>query len=251
MVVSSQKAASMSHRRTYAETVEGRRRFLSYLKVFLIFFLCFAVLTGIFVSAYSVSSEAMKPGLEKGDRVLASPIVYGPVTVFGKLPGFARPARGDLVLIDPPYSERPGFWMSIADAFVRFFTLQRVSIVSHGATSSLDGPFIERVIAVPGDTVSMKDFVFTVRAEGHELSEFEHSAERYDITKPALPEGWDNSYPLSGSMAPRTLGRDEYFLANDNRGCPGDSRLWGVVKLGRIRAKVFFRYWPFGRTGTP
>jgi len=240
----------MSHRRTYAETVEGRRRFLSYLKIFLIFFLCFEVIEGIFVCSYSISTEAMKPGLDRGERILASPIVYGPVTVFGKMPGFGRPARGDLVLVDPPYAERPGFWTSIADAFVRFFTLQRVSIVNHGANASMDGPFIERVIAVPGDTVSMKDFVFAVKADGHELSEFEHSDHRYDITKPGLPAGWENSYPLSGSMASRTLGRDEYFLANDNRGCSGDSRLWGVVKLDRIRAQVFFRYWPFSRLGS-
>jgi len=240
-----------SHRRSYAETVEGRRRFFSRLKVLLLVFLAFEAVVGLFVASYSVSSTAMAPTIRPGDRILGSPIVYGPVTALGKLPGIARPDHGDLVLVDPPYAERPSFWTSVADAFVRFVTFQRVSLTGRGSEASLNGPFVERVIAVPGDVVSMSDFVFNVKAGGHELSEFELSSHRYDITKPSLPQGWDPSFPLSGTMGSRTLGKDEYFLAGDNRGSSSDSRLWGPVKLDRIRAQIFLRYWPFRRAGAP
>jgi len=240
-----------SHRRSYAETVEGRRRLFSRLKVLLIVFLAFELVVGLFVASYSVSSTAMAPTVRPGDRILASPIVYGPVTALGKLPGIARPDRGDLVLVDPPYAERPSFWTAVADAFVRFVTFQQITLSGRSSEASLNGPFVERVIGVPGDTVSMRDFVFSVRAGGHELTEFELSTHRYDIAKPSLPKGWDPSYPLSGSMGVRTLGRDEYFLAGDNRGASSDSRLWGPVKLDRIRAQVFLRYWPLRRAGSP
>lgn len=241
----------LSHRRSYAETVEGRRKLLSRLKVLLIVFIAFEAVVGLFVASFAVSSAAMAPTILPGDLVLASPIVYGPVTALGKLPGPSRPERGDLVLVDPPYAQRPSFWTSVADSFLRFVTFQRLSLAGRGSDASLRGPFVERVIGLPGDTVSMRDFVFKVKSGGHELTEFELSSRRYDITKPGLPKGWDPSFPLSGSMAARELGKDEYFLASDNRGCTSDSRLWGPVKLDRIRAELFFRYWPFRRLGSP
>jgi signal peptidase I len=241
----------LSHRKSYAETVEGRRRFLSRLKVLLLFFVAFCFVSGLLVGAFSVSSEAMKPGLQPGDLVLGSPLAYGPLTVFGKPPAPTRPDRGDLVLVDPPYAARPGFWASLADSFVRFVSFQRLSLKDPESAEVLKGPFIERVIALPGDEVRMDDFVFKVRPAGteHFLTEFELSDSRYDITKGSLPEGWSEADPLSGTMPPRILGKDEYFVAGDNREAASDSRLWGPLGIARFRARIFLRYWPFSRFG--
>jgi signal peptidase I len=243
----------LTNRKSYAETVEGRRRFLSRLGVLLLVFFAFEFVAGIFVCAFSVSSRAMDPTITAGDRVLACPLVYGPFTVFGKLPALARPTRGDIVIVDPPYAPRSSFWASFADAFVRFITLQQVSPVARGQGAAQNGPFVERVIALPGDSVEMDDFVFKVKSAGseHFLTEFELSSLRYDISKPAQPEGWTDSFPLSGSMPEMKLGKDEYFLASDNRGASSDSRLWGPEGIERFRAKVFLRYWPFSRFGSP
>lgn len=241
----------LSNRKSYAETVEGRRRVASRLGVLLLVFLSFELIGSVFMAAFSVSSSAMRPSLYPGDLVLVSPLLYGPETVFGKLPPFSKPQRGGLVIVRPPYTERPGFWAAAADAFVRFVTFQRLSIVGKEGQGSVAGPFIERVIALPGDTVKMEDFVFMVKQKGsqHFLTEFELSSLRYDIEKPVLPEGWATGYPLSGSMAERVLGKEEYFVAGDNRGASSDSRFWGAIGLDRFKALVFLRYWPFSRFG--
>lgn len=243
----------ISRRRSFAETVEGRRRLLGRLKIFLIVFLAFELLTGFFMAALSVSSTSMAPTIQPGDRLLATPAAFGPATLFGKLPGLAKPRRGDLVLVDPPFAELPGFWRGVADSVVRFVTFQQVSLISRGSAEVASGPFVCRVVGVPGDTVRMEGFVFTVRPAdgGQSLTEFEFTDSRYDIEKPSLPAGWQASYPLSGSMRERSLGADEYFVANDSRGASADSRLWGTVGPDRLRAKVFFRYWPFRRMGRP
>ncbi len=242
-----------SRRRSFAETVEWRRRLLGRIKTFFLLFLGFELLTGLFLGAYAIGSSTMAPSLLPGERLIASPLPFGPSTMFGKLPAPARPERGDLVLARPPLALRPRSALAFADALVRFVTLQRVSLVARGGEASEAGPFIVRVIALPGDSIEMRDFVFRVRPAGseHYLTEFELSKSRYDIRKPELPSGWRESFPLSGSMPMRTLGSEEYFVACDDRGATADSRLWGPVSRERFEARVLLRYWPLTRFGLP
>lgn len=243
----------LAHRKSYAETVEGRRRFLSKIKVLLLFFIAFCLLAGLFVAAFGVTTSAMEPTLEPGDLVLASPLVYGPQTLAGKFPAPIKPERGDLALVVPPYAGRPSFWASLGEAFIRFVTFQRLGLPGLSAKASLRGPFIERVIALPGDEVRMDDYVFKVKpaGSGHFLTEFELSGSSYDILKGTPPEGWSDADPLSGTLPARVLGKDEYFVAGDNRQAAGDSRLWGPIGLASFRARVFLRYWPFSGFGKP
>lgn len=242
----------LNSRKSYAETVEGRRRFLTRLGVLLLVFVAFEVVVGLFLATFSVSSSAMEPTLARRDYVLATPLVYGPSTFLGKIPAPVKPSRGDIVLVEPPYGRRPSFFRALADSFVRFVTLQRISLM-RGPEATLLGPFAARVIGMPGDTVEMDDFVFKVQAAGtdHFLTEFELSHDRYDIQKPNLPQGWSDEWPLSGKMPARTLGKDEYFVAGDNRAVASDSRSWGPVGIAHFKAKILLRYWPFSHFGIP
>lgn len=240
-------------RRSYAEAVESRKRLGLRLLVLLLVFFCFQVLSGLFVTAYSIGSKTMAPSLAPGDLVLATPLAFGPDTVFGKLPGIRHPERGDLVLTEPPFASRPGFWPSVFDSLVRFVTFQRFSLLSRGHAAVLAGPSVQRIVGLPGDTIKMKNYVFRVKPAGseHFFSEFELSTKQYDIVPGKSPSGWIESFPVSGSMSAQTLGKDEYFLAGDARGLSSDSRLWGAVKSDRLLSLVILRYWPPARFGSP
>lgn len=240
-------------RRSFTEKVEGRRKLLFRLGLFFLIFLGFETISGLFMSNYAVSSTSMEPTLLVGDRILASPAPFGPRTAFGKLPAMARPRRGDIVIVSPPFVPHRGFFGSVAESFARFVTLQLYRPVSRTRDPAIMGPFPLRVIGLPGDEVSMEDFVFKVKpAEAsNALTEFEFSSRRYDIHKPSLPEGWQKGFPLSGSMAPRVLGKGEYFVAADDRASSADSRTWGPVGLGSFESEVLLVYWPFKRFGSP
>jgi signal peptidase I len=195
----------------------------------------------------------MAPTVLPGDRLIATPLAFGPRTIFGKLPGVSKPERGDIVIVDPPYVEKPGFWGMLADSIVRFFTFQLVSLEGRGGGRSLSGPSLERIIGLPGDTVEMKDFVFFVRPAGSEsaLTEFEVAHTAYDISAEEPPLNWNTALPLSGTLPPLVLGENEYFVAGDSRSVSGDSRLWGPIGIENLRARVILRYWPLKRFGSP
>jgi signal peptidase I len=244
--------ALLTRRRSFTETVEGRRRFARRLAAVFLIFLGFEVVSSFFFAAFAVCSVSMSPTLLPGDRLIVSPLAFGPRTLFGRIPGLSKPERGDLVIVDPPYVEKPGFWEMIADSVVRFLTFQQVSLEGNRKNRSLSGPSIERIIALPGDTVEMKNYVFYIRPAGAEsaLTEFEVANTSYDIKTEEPPLNWNEKLPLSGSIPPFTLGENEYFVAGDSRSISGDSRLWGAVGIESLRARVILRYWPPARFGS-
>jgi signal peptidase I len=242
----------LGKRRSYAEAVQGRRRTVRRLFLLFLVFLCYEILSGLFLSTYATRSLAMEPTVHPGDRLLATPLAFGPHTFFGKLPGIAKPERGDIVVVQPNYVERLGFWASLFDSFVSFVTFQLVSPSTSGSDGILSAPTLLRVVGLPGDTIAMDDFVFKVKAAGTDqfLTEFELSSTRYDISHADAPEAWSEDLPGSGHMDARLLGKDEYFLAGDARSSSSDSRLWGPVRMDRLRDRALVRYWPPKRFGS-
>jgi len=219
---------------------------------FILFFLCYETMQSIFLSSYSTDSVCMSPTLLRGDRLLATSLAYGPRTVFGKITWSRLPDRGDIVIVDPPYSRGRGFLASVADSLIRFVTFQRVSLFA-GDDPQDSGPLIQRVIGLPGDVVLMEDSVYKIRQSGseHFLTEFELSRRPYDISRSEAPELWKLEYPASGRMEMRYLAADEFFIDSDDRSAVSGSRLWGPVSKDRLLAKALFRYWPFTRFGAP
>jgi signal peptidase I len=245
-------AIVLGKRRSYAEAVQGRRKTFRRLGLLLLVFVCYEFLSGLFLSAYAMKSASMEPTVLPGDRLLATPLAFGPRTLFGKLPGFSRPERGDIVVAEPNFARRLGFWATLSDSFVRFVTFQLVSVARGGPDGTLSAPSLLRVVGLPGDTISMDDFIFKIKAEGADqfLTEFELSSSRYDVSHEKAPDAWSADLPGSGHMDARVLGRDEYFLAGDARSSSSDSRLWGPVRIERFRDKALLRYWPPKRFGS-
>ncbi len=237
---------SYRERNTFRSSVWRLIRFILLLLVF------YLLVTHFFVTARTVDTVSMSPTLQPGDRIVTTPLTYGPTIPFSDnhLPGLAAPARGDLVLLTPPYHRRPSVFLQFADPVVRFFTLQKVSLLHNDA--SWDHPLmIRRIIGIPGDTIRMKDFTFLVRPRGETsfVPEFQFANGIYRIDRNGLPAGWKDDLPFSGSLPEITLGNGRYFVAGDDRLGATDSRYFGTVGRASIREKVLLRYFPFKRFG--
>lgn len=91
---------------------------------------------------------------------------------------------------------------------------------------------IKRVIAIPGDTVAIKDG--KVYRNGIVLHE------------PYVKEIYD-----SKDFEEQVVPPGSYFLVGDNRPRSFDGRDFGFVTREDIIGKVWFRFWPLNRIGKP
>lgn len=91
--------------------------------------------------------------------------------------------------------------------------------------------FIKRIIAAPGDTISIQNNI--VYVNNQPLTE-----EYLPLNTPTPP----GSFLTEGTVV--KVGEDQYMVFGDNRTHSSDSREWGQVTSKEIIGKVFFRYWP-------
>jgi signal peptidase I len=210
------------------------------------FFVIYTVISGLFVSNRVLENNTMRPGLLPGDRFVFLSFVFQHMfrdRSQGNLPFH----RGQVVLVDRTAVNRPVV-KTVLDGLVRFCTLQRLSLFPKEDTL-----FIKRVIGLPGDTITMNNYVVRVKPAGsYELTEFEWAA-AVDLSYiPELPQvspQWDESIPFSGSMDSITLKEEECFVLSDDRSITNDSRTWGPVPADSITGKALIRYWPLTRLG--
>jgi signal peptidase I len=234
---------------SYAEQKSQRHRVRGVLLWVLAFFLVYNALTSFFFSMRVLENDTMQPGLRFGDRFVLSSFSFHALLDRFKLPSPAVPLkRGNIVLVDMSLEEKPSVSADILDGFLRFFTAQRVSL-----TGREEHFFMKRVIGLPGDEISMTNFVLRVRPQGglYTLTEYEVSERSYVLDIPQVPALWDDSLPFSGNMDRIILGEDECFVLSDDRGNTNDSRTWGPISVHLVTGKVLFRYWPLNRLGRP
>jgi signal peptidase I len=239
------------HKYSYTTQKEQRRKTANVLKILLAVFLSFEFISAFLVRNVVVWNTSMKPGIEAGDRLLVTPLVYGPpVHLFGiRFPGIHKPERGDLVLVRPPYLPEQKGIVLVPDSIVRFLTFQNFSLLYRDRNSWENSEIVKRVIALPGDSVYVKDFTVYVKTSdsAHFLTEYEVGKSVYDLNRDGLPANWDPAFPLSGSNDVTTLSDDQYFVVSDNRLASNDSRYWGPISGRNFEGRVFLRYWPFAR----
>ena len=187
-------------------------------------FLTFIVLLVLFRGAVAdwnvVPTGSMKPTIVEGDYILVNKLAYDinlPFTTF-RLLNLENPKRGDIVVFD---SEKAG---------------KRL---------------VKRVVAVPGDVVSLKNNLLTINSESAQYQPVKPTNQAIVATAPntltykesiagyshlinLIP---DRRSPLQ-SFGPVVIPDGQYLMMGDNRDNSADSRVFGFVPRSEITGKA-------------
>ena len=127
-------------------------------------------------------------------------------------------------------SIQPGIWVVVDKVSYRFGSPQRGDIVVFNSPTEDERDFIKRVIAIPGDTVEIKDE--SVYLNGVAFDE------------PYLANPPNYNTPL------QTIPPNEYFVLGDNRNVSVDSHLGWLVPQVNFVGKAWLIVWPRDQWGT-
>jgi len=229
---------------SYTAQKQQRYKIFKYIFVFIVLYVAYNCFNSFLFSVWVIDNNTMQPGLNSGDRLLFTSFVTPSWLLDKNAQNKFLFKRGSIVLVDMGRFKEKKIPLRVIDGIVRFFTAQRKSVFSGKGQY-----YIKRVIALPGDEVSMSNYVFRVKAAGsaYSLTEFEFSDKPYHPNIPLMSELWDGSVPFSGNMDAIVLGPDECFVISDDRSNTNDSRTWGAVKTSLITAKALLRFWPLSK----
>lgn len=186
--------------------------------------------------AFEIDGPSMYPALRQDERVIVDRHAYAfwlpAQDAASKV--LRAPDRGDVVILRSP-----------ADGF----------------------DIVKRVVAIPGDTVEIRDGSLwlngapVARGEASECAAFAdapaglHYRPGECVSRDETLDG--RAYGTMGvldmmDMAPVTLAENQVFVLGDTRDRSNDSRFFGPVQLAHLKGKVLFAYWApeAGRIGT-
>ncbi len=113
---------------------------------------------------------------------------------------------------------------------------QRGDVIVFKAPIANNKFFIKRIIALPGETIDIKNGKVTIYNDSH--------PEGMLLEEPYVSEANQAHNSLKMSM-----GHDEYFVMGDNRAGSFDSRFWGPLKKDNIVGRAFLRLYPLNEVG--
>jgi signal peptidase I len=168
------------------------------------------------VKPYQIPSESMEPTLDVGQRVLVNRLGYH----------LGDPSIGDIVVFNPPAGAERGNQCGVPHP--------NGQPCPQETPEKADVNFIKRIVAGPGDTLSVQG--------GHPVVN--------GVVKSDEPYTRDCGAGGSCNLPETiTIPPDHYFMMGDNRGESDDSRFWGPVPRDWIIGKAFATYWPPNRIG--
>jgi signal peptidase I len=170
------------------------------------------------IKPYRIPSASMEPTLDVGERVLVNRVNYR----------IEDPSRGDIVVFHPPEGAVSG---GTGECGVT--TAIPGQPCTRPTEERADVNFIKRIVAVPGDSVAIRD--------GHAVVNGKVQDEPYTAPCGSAEEC---SFPRPFKVPP-----DHFFMMGDNRGASDDSRFWGPVPRKWIIGQAFFTYWPIKNIG--
>jgi signal peptidase I len=113
----------------------------------------------------------------------------------------------------------------------RVFEIERGDVVVFSFPGDVRKSFIKRVIALPGETLTIK--------QGNVYIDNALLTESY------IPPEFQSHTDLG----PVTVPADHYFVMGDHRSVSNDSRHWGPLHRRFIYGKAMLKYWPLNDIG--
>lgn len=242
--------AFSNRHRSYTEKVMTARKRRRGLRKVLLVLLAVGLVRTFFLQSYKVDATSMRPALAPGDRVLSFPLPVGAATLFGKLPRITDLKRGELVVLAPDPIPTESWWFGAWDSLARFFTLQYYSPLARRHGLSLTSPGLYRVVGLPGDAIRRKGAMYEIRPAGSTSFQNEYmlSEVSYSLSGTSPVSG----QAQGGEFARVSiLGKNEYFVACDDRSLLAGSQLWGSVGQERIIGRIIAVWWPLRRMKIP
>ena len=158
------------------------------------------------VRNFRVDGSSMHPTLEGGQYLLVNKLVYFQVD------------RERLSRIIP-------FWkVDRPDGRFAIHPPKRGEVIVFHFPQNPAKDFVKRVIALPGEEVSLREGTVYINGE-------------------PLEEAWQPAKDRS-TMPPVRIAEKEYYVLGDNRRASNDSRSWGAVPEENVVGKVWLVYWP-------
>jgi len=169
------------------------------------------VFTRFVAQATQVPTESMKPTIMVGDHFF--------------LDKFAFPAN----------------YPSFVRTYLPTRTVGRGDIIAFRAPDGGEIPFVKRIIALPGDTIEIRNKIVSIN--GVELDEPYkiHVDQDLYTDDPWVPD----DLTVRDNFGPITLPEGAYFAMGDNRDNSNDSRYWGFVSGEDVIGKPLFVYWSY------
>lgn len=188
------------------------KEIFQWVEAFLFAILIALLIRGFVLEPVYVDGPSMEPTLYTGQRLVVYKTGYY----------FAPPQRGDIVVLQ--YQEG-------ITRFIPF--LENLPLFKKALPSIREVDYIKRVIAVPDDTLEIRDGYVYVNGE--------------KIDEPYIREqgatlGWDIQKPM-------IIPKNNVFVMGDNRQESRDSRQIGLIEFNRIKGKAVLRIWPLKEFG--
>jgi signal peptidase I len=181
----------------------------------------FVLVRSFVVEAFTIPTSSMEGTLLVGDFLLVNKALYG-AEIPGlnrSLPPIREPARGDVVVFNPPHDPHRDY--------------------------------VKRIVGLPGDTLEMRDKLLFLNGVAQDEAYARHIDHRGDAVHPSM--GWQSGYlaaarhprrysPSRDNWGPLLVPDGKYFVLGDNRDNSEDSRYWGFIRRENIRGHPWVVY---------
>lgn len=169
------------------------------------------LIRGFIFEPVLVQGDSMEKTLSTEQRLIVYKLGYY----------FSEPKTGDIIVLQ---------YQKGAVEFIPF--LKNLSFIKKMIPGVNEIDFIKRVIAVPGETVDIKDGNVYVNEKKLEEPYAKGITEKLGMDMPIV------------------VGENEVFVLGDNRQNSRDSRQIGLIEYDRIKGRAAYRIWPWKKIGT-